>query len=320
MKQEPLSFQNIEDARSRVDPVFLNSPLLRAEAHGLSIAAKDETTNPIKSFKGRGTSYFLARGVAGGQKLVTASAGNFGQGLAYNASRAGCPLIVFSSVNASPVKIAAMRSFGAEVRLEGDDFDAAKEAARNYAKTQNCPFVEDGALEEIAEGAGTIAVELLEEAGPLDAVIVPLGNGALAAGVGCAIKAMAPQTQVIAVAAKGAPCMALSWQEQKVIETEEADTIADGIAVRIPVPEALDWLRDTIDEIVLVEDADILQAMRFAYDSWGRIVEPAGAAGLAGILKLSARLEGRRVGTILCGGNLTEDQISNWLPAAKAPN
>ncbi|TCQ28953.1 threonine ammonia-lyase [Rhizobium sp. PP-CC-3G-465] len=312
-KQPRLSHQNISAARQVIDPVFLQSPVLTCDTLGLSLFAKDETDNPIRSFKGRGTGYFLSENRGGEGPLVTASAGNFGQGLAYNAVRRGRSLTVFASVNANPLKIDAMRRLGAEVVLAGDDFDAAKAVARQHADERGLAFVEDGASAAIAEGAGTMAAELTEEVGALDAVFIPLGNGALAAGVGCWFKAQSPKTRVIAVAATGAPCMALSHRAGKAISTPEGHTIADGIAVRIPVPAAVDWLQDTIDEVILVDDDQIVEAMRFAHRTWGRIVEPAGAAGLAAILTQASSLEGRRVATMLCGGNLTEQQIALWL-------
>ena len=315
-RQAPLSAVEIDDARRKIDPVFLNTPVLRSDRPALSLVAKDETENPIRSFKGRGTGYFLADLACDRTPLVTASAGNFGQGLAYNAARQGRSLIVFASLNANPLKIAAMRMFGAEVFLTGEDFDAAKEAAKTYAVERNLQFVEDGASAAIAEGAGTIAAELTDEVDAIDAVYIPLGNGALAAGIGCWFKSRSPRTRVVAVAAKGAPCMALSYKSADVISTPEARTIADGIAVRIPVPSAVGWLKDTIDDVVLVDDDQLLDAMRFAHKTWTRLVEPAGAAGLAAILAQESALKGCRVATILCGANLTHQQISEWFSPA----
>ncbi|MBX3569477.1 MAG: pyridoxal-phosphate dependent enzyme [Rhizobiaceae bacterium] len=314
--QAPLSAARIEDARKRIDPIFLNSSLLRSDRLALSLVAKDETDNPIRSFKGRGTGYFLSTSDNDGAPLVTASAGNFGQGLAYHAVRQRRRLVVFASENANPLKVEAMRSFRAQVILAGEDFDAAKAAARIYAEARNLQFVEDGASAAIAEGAGTIAAELTDAVRDIDSVFVPLGNGALAAGIGCWFKSRSPRTRVVAVGAAGAPCMALSHEAGEPISTAEADTIADGIAVRIPVRSAIEWLKDTIDEVVLVDDDQILAAMRFAHETWKRIVEPAGAAGLAAILAQAATLEGSRTATILCGANLTDQQIKSWLPAA----
>ncbi|MGE3294775.1 MAG: pyridoxal-phosphate dependent enzyme, partial [Geminicoccaceae bacterium] len=155
----------IEEAAAALDPRFLATPLVRNETLdrelGCRVALKVETLTPIRSFKGRGASWLLHRlGEEAKRGLVCASAGNFGQGMAYAARSRGLPVTVFAAVNASPVKVAAMRAFGAEVRLDGADFDAAKAAARGFAAETGRLFVEDGAHPAIAEGAGTIAREL----------------------------------------------------------------------------------------------------------------------------------------------------------------
>lgn len=309
---------SIEEAAATIDPCFLDTPLLRSEALdrelGCRLALKVETLTPIRSFKGRGASWLLHRlGADARAGLVCASAGNFGQGVAYAARTYGIPVTVFAAVHASPVKIAAMRDFGAEVRLEGADFDAAKAAARSFAAASGRLFVEDGAHPAIAEGAGTIAREL-DLAGALgDAVLVPLGNGSLVNGIGAWIKARRPQVRVVAVAATGAPAMERSWRAGRPIETPEVATIADGVAVRVPVPEALTVMRSTVDEVRLVDDAAIIAAMRLAFARLGLVVEPAGAVGLAAILAAPGDFRGRDVATILCGGNLTEGQARAWL-------
>lgn len=315
-KQSQPSFSKITDARHRIDPIFLNTALFTDTSLGLTLAVKDETDNPIRCFKGRGTGYYLACSNAERGRLVTASAGNFGQGLAYGAAKLDRELTVFASLSANPLKIEAMRKLGAEVILFGDDFDAAKARAREYALEIRATFVEDGASASIAEGAGTIAAELTEAFADIDAVFIPLGNGALAAGIGCWFKTASPGTKVIAVAATGAPCMQLSWQAGRPVSTNKATTIADGIAVRDPVPVAVEWLATTIDDIVLVDDACIVDAMQFAHSRWNRVVEPAGAAGLAGVLAMAETMQGARVATMLCGGNLTPHQIAEWLPEA----
>lgn len=204
-KQAPPSAAQIDDARKRIDPIFLNSALQRTEKLGFELLAKDETDNPIRSFKGRGTSYWLARHAGDPTRMVTASAGNFGQGLAFSAGRHGRALTVFASRNANALKIEAMRRLGAEVVLAGEDFDGAKDVGRAFAADNGLPFIEDGADAAIAEGAGTMAAELTDAVHGIDVVYVPLGNGALAAGVGCWFKAHSPATKVIAVAAMGAP-------------------------------------------------------------------------------------------------------------------
>lgn len=310
-----LTPRRIEEAEARIDPVFKDTPQYLAEAAserlGFELLVKVETANPIRSFKGRGASLFV--GEVGAGPLVCASAGNFGQGLAYAARARGLSLTVFAAETANSFKLERMRSLGAEVRLAGADFDAAKAAAREHAAAVGAAYVEDGREPAIAAGAGTIALELGRLPHPLDAVLIPLGNGALINGMGCWLKAHAPATRVIGVAAAGAPAMALSFEERRVVETESVATIADGVAVRVPVPEALAEMRRTVDEVLLVEDAAILRAMRQAHIELGLVVEPAGAIGLAAAEVFRQRFHGQRVATVLCGGNLTPEQIREWL-------
>lgn len=312
-----IEIARIRAARNVIDPVFLDTPVASHatldDALGCAVFAKVETLNPIRSFKGRGTEYFVAVDAAPGTALVCASAGNFGQGLARAASKRGIACVVFAATSANPLKIDAMRRLRAEVRLEGRDFDAAKDAARAFARATGARFVEDGAIPEIAEGAGTIGLELAAQIRDLHDVVVPLGNGALLAGVGEALRHAAPKARIVAVVADTAPAMKLSLETGKPVETASTATIADGIAVRVPVPEALVHLRGRWDEIVAVGEANIVTAMRLAHAHLGLVVEPAGAAGLAAVAANRARFAGRRVATILCGGNVTREQASAWL-------
>jgi threonine dehydratase len=314
----PPSHDGIAAAARAIDPVFLDSPLTRHDALddrlGCRLVAKVETLNPIRSFKGRGTSWFLTAAGADDARLVTASAGNFGQGLAYAARSHDRALTVFAATTANPLKVAAMERLGAVVRLEGRDFDEAKIAAAAFAEESGARLVVDGDHPAIAEGAGTIARELTtRHPEPVDALVVPLGNGALATGVGTWMKHAAPATRVVAVAARGAPSMAASWHEGRIVETDRADTIADGIAVRVPIPYAVETMRGTVDEVLLVSDESILTAMRLVLETLGLLVEPAGVAGLAAVLAEPAQFAGQTVATVLCGSNLTPAQINAWL-------
>jgi threonine dehydratase len=315
-EQSPLSAARIEQARGLIDPVFLNMPLVSDPGLdrdlGIRIHLKIELDNPIRSFKGRGTGFFVATGLPAGVPVVAASAGNFGQGLAYNARKRGHAVTVFAARGANTTKIDAMRRFGAEVIVDGADFDEAKALAQAHAERLGQVFVEDGAVASIAEGAGTIAAEVTDALAGIDAFIVPLGNGALATGVGCWLKAASPKTKVIAVVAEGAACMALSWREGRVVTTERADTIGDGIAVRVPVPFALDCMKTTIDDVLVVSDNDLIAAMSLIDAHLGRRIEPAGVAGFAGLLRHRDAFIGQRVATVLCGGNLTNEQTAMW--------
>jgi threonine dehydratase len=307
----------IREATATINPVFRDSPQFVAEElserTGLRLLCKVETINPIRSFKGRGCDYLLQRLDHSTGPLVTASAGNFGQGLAYAARARGVPAVVFASETASPLKVERMRALGAEVRLIGHDLDAAKQVARAWAAAKGYRFIEDGREPEIVAGAGTIAVELCRWRVPIEAVVVPIGNGALAAGVGAWFKAYSPATRIIGVVAESAPAMLLSWREGKPITTDSAATIADGIAIRDPVPEAVARLAGVVDEVIAVDDGQIVAAMRMVFERLGLVVEPAGAAGLAGVLDLAEALRDRLVAVPLCGGNLAPELVARWL-------
>jgi len=316
-----ISVDRIQEATDAIDPVFTGSPQYvcepLSERLGVTTVLKVECLNPIRSFKGRGTDYLLHRLGPQPEGLVCASAGNFGQGMAYAARKRGVRLTVFAAVDANPLKIDRMRALGADVVLEGADFDSAKDAAKARAGASGALYVEDGLLPAIAEGAGTIAFELGRMQQPLDAIVVPLGNGSLVNGIGTWIKHSSPATRVIAVCAEGAPAMEQSWRAGKPVTTETAATIADGISVRVPVPESLIAMQHTVDEVMLVTDAEILDAMRMLFLDAGLVVEPAGAAGLAAVSKRRAELAGSHVGVPICGGNLTEEQIRRWLHPAQ---
>ena len=174
-------------------------------------------------------------------------------------------------------------------------------------RPKDCIFVEDGKAPAIAEGAATIGIELLR-AGPFDTLVVPVGDGALIAGVAYSIKHHAPNTRIVGVCASGAPSMALSWRARKPISTERSDTIAEGIEVRVPVPESVARLVALVDDILLVDDDDLLQAMRPSAETLGLLLEPSGAAGLAAIRVHD--LPGDRLATVLTGSNLRAEHLS----------
>lgn len=233
--------------------------------------------------------------------------------MAYAAKERGVECLVFAPENANPLKIERIRALGAEVRLVGNDFDSSKDAAREHATAVGARFVEDGAEPAIAEGAGTIAAELGAYPGLLDVVLVPVGNGALINGMGTWMKAFAPHTSVIGVCASGAPAMAESWRARERRATRGVNTTADGIAVREPVPRALDDMFSVVDDMLLVEDGDLIEAMQLIHEHMGLVVEPAGVAGVAAAMRHRERFAGQTMGIPLCGGNVTPAQMSEWL-------
>jgi threonine dehydratase len=311
-----LSLERIEQAAGMIDPAFLNSPQFQAEPleqHlGCRVVVKVETLNPIRSFKGRGAEYFTAT-LDGRPHLVCATAGNFGQGMAFAARKRGLPLTIFASVTANPMKVERMRALGAEIRLVGKDFMAAHSAAKSFAEEAGAKLVEDGRVPAISEGAGTIGLELLQWPEHFDAILVPLGDGALLAGVARWVKTHQPATKMIGVCARGAPAMERSWRARKAQELGQTETIADGIAVQSPYAEAVADLVGLADDILLVEDGTLVSAMQKAHRELGVVLEPSGAAGLAALATYRERFKGQLIATILTGGNVTTEQMRQWL-------
>lgn len=308
-----LSPDRIREAAEVIDSVFLNTPQFISDALSrrisLRLLCKIECLNPVRSFKGRGAEYWCHRNARSAVPLVTATTGNFGQALTYAARRRGWPVTVFAATTANRLKVEAIRALGADVRLAGDDFDAAKAIAKSFAKANGLRFVEDGREPTLAEGAGTIALELCRWPEAIDAVLVPVGNGALINGIGCWMKAHAPSCRVVGVGAMGAPAMAESWKARQIRETVTVNTIADGIAVRVPVPEALAEMANAVDGMVLVSDENLREAMGLLHDDLALAVEPAGAAGIAACLTLREKLAGQLVAVPISGSNLSPQQM-----------
>lgn len=304
----------IRAAHEAIDPEYRDTPFFRSEVLGRRVGArtwvKDETATPIGSFKGRGVSWWMHEN-PGVERIVCASAGNFGQAVARIGSAQRRNVTVFASRNANPAKIDAMRRFGATVVLEGDDFDAAKEAARAEAARTGAFFLEDGREPEIAEGAGTIALECTEYV-EFETVYVPIGNGSLAGGIGSWVRHACPGARIVGVVAAAAPAMERSWRSRAIIVTPTADTIADGIAVRVPVPESLGPLGEVLDDCVLVGESAIVEAMRLLWTEEELLSEPAGAVAMAGALTSGPSGPGD-VLIPVCGRNLDERRRAEWL-------
>ena len=295
-----LSSVRIAAATERIDPVFLHTPQFASgalsDALSREVIVKNETATPIGSFKGRGT-WLLAARLDPAKTWVCSTAGNFGQGLAYAARPRGAAVEVFVSPDVTAAKVTAMRSLGARVRTSERPGRAAREHA---AAREGRLLVVDGLYPEMAEGAGTIGIEL-EAAGPIDLAVVQVGDGALISGIACWLKKADPRTRIVGVCASGAPAMARSYTAGHVITTPGTDTIATAIAVSEPIPESLARVTALVDEIVLVDDDDLRAAQQLVRDSVNVAVEPAGAAGVAAIARHGERLRPGRTAVLLTG-------------------
>ncbi|WP_410785318.1 threonine/serine dehydratase [Kribbella sp. C-35] len=312
----------IRAAREVIDPVFLDSPLYRCEALepllGCAISIKLETANPVRSFKGRGTEV-VASQLAGSDSraVVCASAGNLGQALAWSSRDRGLDVTVVASRFATTTKLDRIRALGAKLELVDGDHELARERAAAIAQYDGIRLLEDSLDLETCEGAATIALELAPHIDQprIDrpVVLIALGGGALATGVGYVLKSLAPAVEVICVQPLGAPALTHSWHQRRVVTTDAINTIADGVAGRIPIPEVLDDLLVVADDAVLVPESSIVTGLRMLLDHAGLVVEPSAALGIAAILEDRDRFAGRQVFTIVCGSNVDLDKYRRWV-------
>jgi len=279
-------------------------PLL-AKAAGCEVWVKHENHTPIGAFKVRGGLVAMARrkeqGLTNG--VITATRGNHGQSIPFGAARVGIPVTIVCPLGNSVEKNAAMRALGAELIEVGHDFDEAREAAVTIAKQRHLDFIPSFGPDLVA-GVSTYAHELFRAAGALDAVYVPIGMGSGICGVISARDMLGLKTKVIGVVAEGANAYALSFKAGEPVATSQANTFADGMAVRIPHADALHIIKHGADRIVTVSDDEIAEAMRTYYRCCHTIAEGAGAAPLAALIHEKDRMRGKRVGVILSGGNI----------------
>jgi threonine dehydratase len=310
-----VSLANIKQATQLISPVFLQSPQYISDslnvAVGARVVVKIETANPIRCFKGRGADLLVAKANPN-TSIVCASAGNFGQAMAYSCKKRNIPITIYASLHANPYKLERMRALGATVIQYGKDFDEAKEEAKQMANDAT-RFVEDSQDIETVEGAATIALELLAFGEMIDTYAIALGNGAMLNGMASVIKSAQPHAKVVAVQATGAPAMVESWRMGKIVTHKTINTIADGIAVRLPVPQALEDMKGLVDDALLVTDDNIIEAMKLIHQHLGIIAEPSGAVGLAAIMENPEMFKNQTVATVICGGNLTTEQVKEWL-------
>ncbi len=316
--QTRLDIDRIRAAREVIDPVFLNSPAYRCEALeaalGCELTIKLETANPVRSFKGRGTDLVTSiLADAGESAVVCASAGNLGQALAWSGRARGLGVTVVASRLAPATKLERIRAFGARLELVDGDIEVARDRAAEIALQLGVRLVQDSVDIETCEGAGTIGLELVGMAESFDAVLVALGGGAMATGIGHVMKHLAPDVRTICVQPTEAPAMTMSFHERRVVTTGPTNTIADGVAGRYPSALVLDDLLLAADDAVLVREDSIIAGMRMLLDHAGLVVEPSAALGIAAVLEDPERFAGRHVVTVVCGGNVDPDAYRGWV-------
>ncbi|TAJ37186.1 MAG: threonine dehydratase [Reyranella sp.] len=305
-----LSLQDVEDAAAIVYAAMPPTPQyawpLLARRTGCEVWVKHENHTPTGAFKVRGGLVYMDRlkreqpAVAG---VISATRGNHGQSIALAAARTGIAATIVVPLGNSVEKNAAMRAFGAELVEAGHDFDSARETAMRLAGERGLAMV-PSFHRDLVCGVATYALELFRTAPSLDTVYVPIGLGSGICGVIAVRDALGLSTRVVGVVSTEAPAYALSFAAGKVVATNSADTMADGMAVRGPDAEALNMILKGADRIVQVSDNEVMAAMRAYYEDTHQLTEGAGAASLAALMQERERQAGKRVGLVLSGGNI----------------
>ena len=291
-------------------------PLL-AERLGAEVVVKHENHTPIGAFKVRGGLVYLDRlkreqpGVPG---IISATRGNHGQSLAFAARRHGVPAVIYVPRGNSVEKNRAMKAFGAELVEHGEDFQAAREEAYRRGERDGLHMV-PAFHPNLVLGVATYALELFRQAGDLDILYVPIGQGSGICGCIAARDLLGLRTEIVGVQSTLAPSYALSFAAGTVVNTNSSNTLADGMATRNPDADALAIILRGASRIVQVTDEEIATAIRALWTDTHNLAEGAGAAPLAAALQEKSKLSGKRVGLVLSGGNIDFDLFRTWVMA-----
>jgi len=304
-----VTYDNIVSAQQEQGDVIRKTSLTFSDTFtqltGSTVYLNNEFDQKTGSFKLRGAYYKIKTLSEEERKngVVAASAGNHAQGVAYASALENLNCTIVMPKNASPAKVAATRGYGATVVLEGKNYDESWIKAQEIAKTTGATIIHAFDDSQIIAAQGVIGLEIIEQLPDVDEIYVPIGGGGLAAGILVAIKDKNPNVKVIGVESKSFPSMKKSLDSGKVETIEGGFTVADGISVRTPGELTFEIIIDKIDDIVLVDDDEIINAMFLLMERSKSVVEPAGAAGLAYLVSKKPS-PGKKVVPILCGGNI----------------
>ena len=301
-----LTLQNIQAAAVRLQGHVLHTPCVASrtlsDITGAQVFLKFENLQFTASFKERGACNKLSQLPNPNNGVIAMSAGNHAQGVAYHAQRLGMRAVIVMPRFTPGVKVERTRSFGAEVVLFGDTLDEARGHALQMAVDQNLTFVHPYDDADIVAGQGTVALEMLQDVPDLDTLIIAIGGGGLIGGMATAAKAIRPGIEIVGVQTTRFPAMFNAIKGTH--HPQGSNSIAEGIAVGTPGKLPQDIIQRLVDDIVLVDEGDIEQAIVMLLEVEKTLVEGAGAAGLAALLKYPERFAGKRVGLVLCGGNI----------------
>ncbi|UVO31271.1 threonine dehydratase [Bradyrhizobium arachidis] len=289
-------------------------PLL-GQRLGTRVVVKHENHTPIGAFKVRGGLVYLERLKRESPNtpgIISATRGNHGQSLAFAAARHGLPAVIYVPRGNSVEKNRAMKAFGAELVEHGEDFQAAREEAERRAQFAGLHMV-PSFHRDLVLGVSTYALELFRAAPDLDVLYVPIGQGSGICGCIMARDLLGLKTEIVGVQSTEAPSYALSFAAGRIVTTETSNTLADGMATRIPDPDAFSVIRKGASRIVQVSDDEVAVAIRAYWTDTHNLAEGAGAAALAAALQDKSKLQGKRVGLVLSGGNIDFDLFRQWV-------
>jgi len=301
-------------ARHYVSSVHPHTPLRAApqlsQLSGCDLHVKCEDESPIRSFKGRGAAWCVAR-LSGSERqagVITASTGNHGQGIAYAASRAGVRSVVIVPHGTSSIKEDRIRSLGAELRVEGADLAEAGLIALSVAEGDGMCYIEDGEDPALMAGAATVAWEILEDLPETDLIVVPVGGGNLIAGIALVAKRLNPAIEIVGVQSDAAPAVARSFALNQVVEAP-CHTAAGGLATRFPGRLAFEVISDLVDSILLVSEEDLAAHIRDSLSTRAVLIEAAAAAPFAALERYGSAWAGRTVVLVQTGSNISLDEL-----------
>ncbi len=312
-----LDLKQIEEAYRRLEGVVYHTPFsyapILSEMSGYEVYLKKENLQRTGAFKLRGAFNKIATLIEADKRggVVAASAGNHAQGVAFAAKHFGIEATIVMPESTPLTKVQGVKAFGANVILEGSNYDEAYAYAVKFGEEKGFDFVHPFTDAEVMAGQGTVALEMLKEVPDMDAMVVPVGGGGLIAGMATAAKAMRPEIEMIAVSAEGAPAMHLSYDAHKPIDTTSVRTIADGIAVRDTSPVTLEYILKYVDRFEGVCEDEIASAILFLLERQKVLVEGAGSVGVAALMHGKIDLpKGSKIGIVLSGGNIDVTMLS----------
>lgn len=314
-----VTFHGIVAARQIINNYLQPTPLRYyhelSDELGFEAYIKHENHLPTRSFKVRGGINFMYNLPAEQkqQGVVTATRGNHGQSIAYAAAQFGVNATIIVPYGNNPEKNSAMQAFGAELIEHGNDFDEARELCDTLQAERGLYYIHPCMEPALVHGVGTYSLEIFENLPNVNTIIVPIGGGSGACGAITVAKAINPNVRIIGVQAENAPAVYRSWKAGKHIETDTCNTIADGLATRVPFPIPFSIISEGIDDIVLVSEEDIKKGIISSLRYTHNLAEGAGVAALAAAFKLSDKLAGQNVAMIMTGGNIDLNTLKEVL-------